>query len=168
MKDNIEIEKKYVIKIPDFETLKALSGYSESEIIQVYLKSKRGITRRIRKRTANGISVYTKTEKIRIDGMSSIEREEEITQTSFDDLMNEKRENSCPVIKRRITFLFGERLFEIDVYPEWKRSCIMEVELPSRDVEVEVPPFIELVRDVTGDGTYSNSAMSNSFPKELI
>ncbi len=168
MKDNVEIEKKFVIRMPDFNLLRTLPEYSESEIVQVYLQSPGGVTRRIRKRTFGNVSAYTKTEKIRIDGMSAVEREEEITPARFNELMNEKRENSRPVIKRRITFSFGERLFEVDVYPEWKRSCIMEVELPSRDTVFEMPPFIELVRDVTGDGAYSNSAMSALFPKELI
>ncbi len=168
MKNEIEIEKKFVIKMPDIHFLRGLPEYSESDIIQVYLKSPKGVTRRIRKRTFGKISVYTKTEKRRIDGMSAVEREEEIDSALFDELMNEKRENSHPVIKRRITFSFRDRLFEVDVYPEWEKSCIMEVELPSRDVTVEMPPFIELVRDVTGDGAYSNSAMSNSFPKEIV
>ena len=44
----------------------------------------------------------------------------------------------------------------------------MEVELPSRDTEVVMPDFIEIIADVTADRKYKNFAMSMRFPKELI
>lgn len=165
---SVEIEKKYIIKMPELEALKEREGYSESEIVQIYLPSPDGVTRRIRKRTAGGNSVYTKTEKKRIDAMSAFESESEIDAAQFDRLALVPRDGTRPILKKRITFLFGGRLFELDVYPEWERSCILEVELPTRDVTVEFPPFLELVLDVTGDKKYSNAAMSRAFPKELI
>ncbi|MBR5144843.1 MAG: hypothetical protein IKW53_07320, partial [Clostridia bacterium] len=34
--------------------------------------------------------------------------------------------------------------------------------------QVEIPEFISIIKDVTGDKKYSNAAMSRSFPEEII
>ena len=168
MKSGIEIERKYVIKIPKLDFLRTLDGYTESDIVQVYLPSVGQNTSRIRKRTADGVSVYTKTEKRRIDEMSALETESEIDAAHFAELMKNPRRGSAPIIKKRVTFIYDSGLFEVDIYPNWQRSCIMEIELSDKDASFSFPPFIELVREVTGEKAYSNSSMSMSFPKELI
>ncbi len=168
MSDGVEIEKKFVIALPDIDKLRGLDGYSESEILQIYLNTQKGITHRIRKRT-NGTNVsFTETKKRRIDKMSSFESEHDIDERQFSALSENLRAGSRPIIKKRITFLYAGRLFEVDIYPEWKRSCIMEVELPGREDEIKWPPFIELIADVTGKSAYSNSSMSSAFPNELV
>ena len=163
----VEIEKKYIIEKPDFEILSRRDSYTQSEIVQIYLEAAVGKTHRVRSRTTNGKTVYTETVKIRIDKMSSQEIENEITEDRFLELSANPRANSNPIHKVRHTFISDGQLFEIDVYPEWKRSCIMETELPSRDTVVNMPMFLKILRDVTGDSAYSNSSMSKSFPKEL-
>lgn len=168
MINNLEIEKKYVIEMPDADVLRGLDGYTESEIVQIYLRSTPGVTHRIRKRTCGGRVTYTETEKRRVDSMSALESEGEIDGARFDALALEMREGSAPVLKKRITFLYDGQLFEIDIYPQWQRSCIMELELPARDAEIRLPPFIGLIADVTGYREYSNSSMSARFPDELI
>ena len=57
---------------------------------------------------------------------------------------------------------------EIDVYPEWKSTCIMEIELESEDEVPSLPDFIRVVKEVTADRRFSNHSMSKSFPEELI
>ncbi len=168
MKDFVEIERKYVIKLPQRAVLACLDGYSESEILQIYLKGAPGLTHRVRRRTEVGVSVFTETKKRRIDKMSSFEDECEIDEQRFSELAKEQREGSMPILKRRITFIYEERLFEIDIYPSWTKSCIMEIELSTREEEIIFPPFIEIIADVTGEKAYSNSSMSQKFPDELI
>ena len=168
MKSGVEIERKYVIKMPKLDFLRTLDGYTESDIVQVYLPSVGKSTSRIRKRVTDGVCVYTKTEKRRIDEMSALETESEIDAHSFEELARYPRAGSAPIIKKRLTFVFDGRLFEVDIYPNWQKSCIMEIELPDRETVFELPPFIEVVADVTGERAYSNASMSLSFPKELI
>ncbi len=163
---NIEIEKKYIIKKPEEKELLEMSEYTRSEITQIYLKSPRGITRRIRSRERSGNITYTETTKVRIDKMSAYEDEKEISCEEFERLSSEKDEKTLPIIKIRHTFVYEGQLFEIDVYPQWKSTAIMETELESRDKEVDFPEFITILREVTGDKKYSNAGMSRSFPKE--
>ena len=75
-------------------------------------------------------------------------------------------EGTSPINKTRHTFSYLGQLFEIDIYPQWQHSAIMETELSSREAAVSFPAFIEIIREVTGDKAYSNAGMSRSFPPE--
>ena len=44
----------------------------------------------------------------------------------------------------------------------------METELENRESKVKIPDFLEILREVTGDKSYSNAAMSRDFPPEDI
>ena len=166
-KNEIEIERKYVIEKPNVSAMSACAGYSSSEIVQIYLTSEVGITHRVRSRAfPDGRTIYYETKKIRIDKMSSHELEREIKREEFDALAEKIAEGSRPIVKTRHTFDYMGQTFEIDVYPDWERTCIMETELPSRDTEVTFPDFIRVVAEVTGDKRYSNASMSRKFPEE--
>lgn len=165
-KTAVEIERKYIIKMPCEQILAEQSEYSKSEIVQIYLPSMAGETHRVRRRVYSDKTVCTETRKIRLDRMSSTEIEGEIDEQKFLALSENILEGSSPVVKTRHTFVFCSQLFEIDVYPKWKNTAIMETELDAREREVKIPSFIEIVREVTGDKAYSNAGMSRHFPAE--
>ncbi len=166
MSTNIEIEKKYIILLPDEKELSSMENYEKSNITQIYLSSEVGVTHRVRSREKSGKVVYTETKKIRIDKCSSFEDEREISENEFFELCKNARADSSPVIKIRHSFLYLGQLFEIDAYPEWKNTAILETELDSRESVVSFPSFIKIVREVTGERAYSNASMSKAFPKE--
>ena len=74
----LEIEKKYIIRIPALDTLATVEGYTRSEIVQTYLISHPHVTHRVRRRVYSDRTVYTETKKVRIDKISSYEDEREI------------------------------------------------------------------------------------------
>jgi len=164
---NVEIERKYIIAKPDSEQMAGMSDYTESDILQIYLTSPENLTRRIRRRSYLGGRVeYTETAKIRIDKMSSREFERELSEEEFCKLSDLRAPGRAPIRKIRHSFTYLGQLFEIDEYPEWKATCIMETELASREDKVEFPDFIRVIAEVTGDKRYSNAAMSGHFPEE--
>lgn len=162
----IEIERKYIIRKPRIEALRSMDGYYSSEILQIYLTSNLGVTHRIRAKSVDGKTVYTETKKIRIDEMSAYEDEKEICVSDFQRLSHNIMVGTRGISKIRHTFNYLNQKFEIDVYPEWKSTCIMETELQSRNAEVEFPDFVEIIEEVTGKKAYSNASMSKSFPQE--
>lgn len=164
----VEIERKYVILMPDFEKLAHYDGYECSEITQTYLSSYENVTRRVRKRVFADRTVYTETSKRRIDRLSAFEDEREIGEEEYEACLSEMAPGSTPVRKHRHVIYYSGACFEIDVYAQWQRSCIMETELSHRDETVKMPPDIRVIAEVTGDKKYSNAAMSRSFPKELV
>ena len=98
--------------------------------------------------------------------MSAVETERMITEEEFLSLAKERDRDSMPLLKCRHAFSYLGRVFEVDVYPLWHKYCIMEVELPSEDCSLEFPPFIRVLREITGDFRYSNASMSKAFPQE--
>ncbi len=162
----VEIERKFIVEKPDPEVLEGIEGYTRSEILQIYLNSKSGETKRIRRRQYPDRTLFYETRKIRIDPMSSTEIEREITEADFEERSKDIKTGTSPVKKIRYTFEYSGHTFELDVYPEWKKSSIMEVELGSREEKVIFPPFIKIVKEVTGNKNYSNASMSRRFPRE--
>lgn len=162
----LEIERKYIIERPDVKLLSAMPDYTASKITQIYLSSPMGVTHRIRRREYADACDYTETVKIRLDKMTCNESEQGITPSRFDELALNIKEGTRPIIKTRYTFSFEGFTVEIDVYPEWENTAIMEIELDSEDVTPAIPPFIRILRDVTGIREYSNAAFSHSFPEE--
>ena len=167
MNTAIEIERKYIIRKPSLEVLSKQEEYSHSDIEQIYLPTSTGETDRVRRREYTDGARYYRTRKLRIDGMSAVETEGEITPEEYSRLAANPEKGTHPIHKTRHTFLYLGQLFEIDVYPEWQKSCILETELSSREVQVEFPPFIEVIAEVTGVKEYSNHSMSRAFPEEI-
>ena len=164
----VEIERKYVILKPDFDALGREYPILSSEIWQTYLRSEEGVTRRVRKRVFSDRTIYTLTEKRRIDKLSSYEDEREVGKEEYEELLSEKRSGTRTLKKTRRVVRIGEVDFEIDEYPEWERTCIMETELKSREERVQMPDFIRILAEVTGNRAYTNAAMLLRFPDELI
>ena len=162
----IEIERKYIIKKPRIDRLSTLDGYSKSEILQIYLTSDIGVTHRIRRRKCADRVTYTETVKRRIDRISAYEDEREITEAEFQELKKLQKQGTRAVNKIRYTFGYYGKIFEIDEYPKWRKTCIMEIELASKDERIKLPPYIEIIKEVTGNKSYSNASMSHSFPDE--
>ena len=110
---------------------------------------------------------YTETKKIRLGKMSAIEDEREIVCEEFDTLSKGIKADTRPLYKTRHTFDWGGLCFEIDVYPEWHNTSVMEVELEREDMKVVLPPFIRVIEEVTGNKAYTNFSMAKKFPTEL-
>ena len=62
--------------------------------------------------------------------------------------------------------MYGGQIFEIDIYPFRKNSCVMETELKNETDRPELPPFVRVVKEVTGDHRYSNASLAKSIPTD--
>ncbi len=114
---------------------------------------------RIRMEIGEGGIEYTHTIKYGI-GLKRTEIEVSISAQAFKDLQSRLDFTSAPIIKERYRFLCANQLFEVDIYPDWQEHAILEVELRSEDDEVVAPPFLQVIKEVTGDAAYSNRALS--------
>ncbi len=166
MSAKIETERKFIIKMPSLEAIAAMPEYTKSEITQIYLDSPAGVTHRTRMRSFSDRTEYTETVKIRVSSMSAHEDERQIDEARYLELEKKLANGASPLHKVRHTFKLGGHTYEIDAYPAWKSTCILEVELESESEELGFPEVIELVREVTGDRRYSNAAMARCFPAE--
>ena len=105
-KRGIEIERKYVIRMPSVSLMEGEDEYTVSDITQIYLVAPKGETHRIRARSYPDRTVYTETRKRRIDSISAVETESEIDREWFLALASHPLSGTRPVIKRRHTFRY--------------------------------------------------------------
>ncbi len=166
MAAGIETERKFIIRKPDISFLEKQEGYGKSEIVQTYFQSQNGVTHRVRRREGLCGTIYTETKKTRLSPMSVIEDEKEITEGEYSSLLSTLATVGKPVHKTRHIFRYRTHTFEVDIYPFWERSCIMEVEFSEESEVIEYPPFIEILEEVTGIKGYSNHSIALSYPKE--
>ena len=157
----LEIERKFILRIPSF-----LKDLEHVDMVQIYLKSDRG-TRRVRMIKTDSGKQYYFTHKIRNNDMSCLETERQISRDEYYLLLAEADEQRKPISKTRYYYPYKGLTFEIDVYPFWKKQCVMEVELESEDQQVEFPKELDILAEVTNDRMYKNAALAVYIPEEM-
>ncbi len=162
----LEIERKYVIEMPKEEVLLSFEGVSRSEITQTYLLSERGVSRRVRRRVFSDRHEYTLNEKKRISGMIAEESEREITREDYTALLRERDPARRTVEKCRYAFPYEGHIIEVDIYPFWQRTAILEVELSEESERALLPPVLKVLSDVSENEAYKNRSLSVSIPEE--
>ena len=165
---HFEIEKKYLIRMPDAARLAAQPGAVKWEIVQTYLTAAPGETRRIRKVVTDGEARYFRTFKQRVTGMTAREDEGEIDRAAYEAYAREAAPDAMPIFKTRYRVPFGGHLLEFDLYPFWRKQAVLEVELEREDEPHAIPDWVEILRDVSDDYAYKNSALARAIPKEEI
>ncbi len=164
----LEIERKYLICYPDLKELESNPNCTKVDITQTYLTSENGVERRIRARGIDGNYVYYLTEKREITGLKRIETERRLTQDEYLELLMQADNRLHTIHKTRYCLSDHNQYFEIDIYPEWDKQAIMEIELRDEDQEVQLPDFIKVIKEVTDDKAYKNYQMAKEMPKMLV
>lgn len=164
--DNLEIEYKYLIRYPDIAVLDSQPGSKKAEIVQTYLLSESGVTARVRSWTENGTTRFFKTEKKWISRMTAEEKETQISEEEYLVLLDKADPIRKPIAKTRYRIPFASHLLEIDIYPFWKKQAVLEVEISQEDEAVDIPSYLSVLRDVTGEREYKNHSLALSVPKE--
>ena len=165
----LEIERKYLIRMPDVNMLKNQSGYTDTEMIQMYLSPDfDGGGIRIRKSARNGIVTCKKTYKRDITPVKRVEIEENIATEEFEILSEHRDPQYLPIHKHRHSFEYKGHTIELDIYDFWSDRATVEVELKSEQQIPELPPFLEVVKEVTEDLRYRNRSLAKNVIIEII
>lgn len=157
----IEIERKFLIAYPTEEVLARAD--LRIDIVQTYLHAIKGV-RRVRKCTINGETNYVYTIKRDLTPVMREEREGEIDEDTYLSLMTEGA--SRTITKSRYVYNVGKHKFELDVYPFFTDKAILEIELDSEDEAFEIPEFIKVIKEVTGDKEYLNATLAENYGNE--
>ena len=155
-----EIERKFILPAsPDLERAPLVSA-SRVAIEQTYLAGLDDASERVRlTRDESGAERYFHTVKRRVSALTREETEREIDHAEYLDLWRRRDPERGTIRKTRYRFPYEDRLFELDVFDDPAGLVLLEVELPSEDAQVELPPFTGL-REVTGDDAYSNAELA--------
>jgi len=157
-----EIERKYLVKMPDLTALEAMPTCQKVDICQTYITCQPDREVRVRQRGQNGNYIFTRTEKSSISPIKRVEREERLDQSEYLHLLMEADPTMHPIRKTRYCISANNQYFELDIYPAWKDYAILEVELRSEDEVVKMPDYFQVVKEVTGDVRYNNSTLAKT------
>lgn len=146
-------EKKFLIKVPDISKIDAIK---EERIIQTYLNKNLKQERRLRQVGTDNDYSHFYTERISISDKELVETEKRITQDEYLNLLVDSDISLRPIIKKRYYFIYNQQYFRIDIYPFSTEYAILEISLTNKNQTLEIPEFIEVVKDVTLDEKYKN------------
>ena len=164
----IETERKFLIYMPDIDSLKRQDGVRIKHIEQTYLSSEQGKNARVRKIYENGKIKFIKTVKERISTLSAYENEFEIDGDTYSEELKTADKDKKTVIKTRFCIPFDSHIIEIDVYPFWTDRAILEVELSDESESFSLPDFIRVIKEVSEDKRYKNTNLAEKVPMDEI
>ncbi len=155
----LEIERKFLLKrLPDFKNFPV--PVEKIYIEQMYLVSPDHENVRIRRRSQNGSSVYYKTTKNKISPRVRHETESAISAGDYLDLSALKDPETNVLEKFRYCFPYNNQYFELDWIYSPETHYLLEIELTEENDKIELPPFLEIDREVTEEKKYSNHEIS--------
>lgn len=160
-----EIERKFLIEMPNIEFLETLPNCEKVKIVQTYLKSSDDEEIRVRQRGIDGNYTYSKTRKIRVSNMKRIEIETRLTSEEYINELLNADPTRGQIIKDRYLLSYNNQYFEIDIYPFWKDQAIAEIELSSENEKIVFPDFLNIIDEVTDDYKFQNSEIAKTIKK---
>ncbi len=159
----LEIERKYLVDYPDLDAIEALDTCDKIEIQQTYLTPKDGWERRVRRWESQGRVRYHQTEKKKRGELSRYERENEISERDYRSLLKEADPRMGTLFKTRYRVSGERHLYELDVYPFLRDRAILEIELEREDQPIDLPPWLSVRREVSGEKAYKNKHLAAFF-----
>ena len=166
--DPVPLEKEDKFLLESFNTADIPDGieWTQSTIIQNYLISPYSSEeRRLRERLSidgNSATYYYTIKRDKGPGVRE-EVERIITRREYDSLMTMSDRMKYTIQKRRVCFFWNEQFFEIDTFvAPCDDLVVMEAERTDRTPKLQLPPFIKVVRNVTGEKMYSNATIASS------
>ena len=149
----IEEERKYVVQI----TGQLPEDCTVSEITQTYLKGYPDAEERLRKRSWGKKNVYVHTTKKIIGGNEELVTERQLNQSLYEMMLPLADPERATIHKLRHSFIWQGQYFEIDDYHDTLAGLtILETKGIAEGEPVKFPPFLKVLRDVTGDKDYYN------------
>ncbi|KXB81488.1 hypothetical protein HMPREF3034_01876 [Prevotella sp. DNF00663] len=145
-------ERKYIV-----ECIADISGSIESEITQTYLVADPGCEVRLRQRSWNGKNVNVHTTKKRLSETEQLETERQISNNLYASMLQQADPYRQTIRKMRKSFIWKGQYFELDTYlSPIENLVILETKGVEKQEDVKFPPFIKVIKDITGNADYYN------------
>jgi CYTH domain-containing protein/predicted ATPase len=160
--DPVPLEKEDKFLIEPLELTDIPVKWNESQITQDYLVSPvTGEERRVRARCDGDSTSYYHTVKRAVSPGVRVEEEKMITRREYEALRTFRNPEKCTIKKRRVCFFWKEQFFEVDLFEEPQHGlALMEAERTDRTQDLELPPFVKVIRNVTFEKQYSNDEIA--------
>ena len=169
-KVQLEIEKKFLVDQPTSwivlsEIFTNLINICRIE--QAYLKAEnKEPCARVRK-TTEGLTgdlsvVYHFNKKIFVESGTHKETEYEISKSKYNNELKNIHPDKKILYKTRFVFKYNDQEFELDIFKgPLKGLAILEIELDNKNQTVELPPYLNIIGEVTKNKNFSNFALAS-------
>ena len=146
-------ERKYIVELTG-----ELPDCIESNIVQTYLVSEPGTEVRLRRRSwSSGKVVNVHKTKKRTGTGEQIETERQVENSLYESLLQQADPYRQPISKLRQSFIWKGQYFELDTYHGVLEGLVILETKGIADAEnVNFPPFIRVVSEITGNKEYYN------------
>ena len=148
----IEDERTYIVELTG-----QLPESIESEITQTYLVADPDCEIRLRRRCWSGEVVNVHKTKKRISPTEVLETERQVSNALYESLLQQADPYRATIRKTRRSFIWRGQFFQIDTFHEPVNNLmLLETKGVAQTESVNFPPFIKVVKDVTGNPEYYN------------
>lgn len=170
MTTKLEIERKFLVKFPKswealsemFDDLVDVKRISQTYLIPEGKEPAARVRKTVEGLTGDTETVYHFNQKKPVDNGVHEETEHEISKEQYERFLRKANPDKSAVEKTRFVFKFNDQTFELDVFKgKLAGLAILEIELEDKDETVELPPFLETVKEVTDDKKYTNFALAD-------
>ena len=146
-------ERKYIVEVTG-----EIPNTIDSDILQTYLVSDPDSEVRLRRRFwSNGKRVNVHTMKKTVNDMEQVETERQVSNALYQSLLSQADPYRRAIHKKRRSFIWKGQYFELDTYLEQLEGMtILETKGITNAEDVNFPPFIKPVRDITGNRDFYN------------
>lgn len=153
---SIEEERKYIVRVTG-----AIPDCIESEILQTYLTAEPGCEVRLRRRTTNGNVINIHTTRKRLSSSEELVTERTVTNALYESLLQQADPYRNAISKRRRSFIYQGQFFELDTYQGILNGLvILETKGIASHNDLKLPPFLEIVEDITGNTDFYNATLA--------
>ncbi|MDY6122259.1 MAG: ATP-binding protein [Porphyromonas sp.] len=147
------VRRKYLVRLNG-----SIPYGVEAEIYQAYIPAEDGSTVRIRKRGYPGNYVYFYSQQLQTQPgeILPIVTERQMSPNEYISMLNSIDRSELMIVhKKRKSFVWDRQYFELDTFiePE-QRFLLLEIK-GRREEDIHLPPFVELLEDVTDNPDYS-------------
>ena len=160
-------ERKYIVELTG-----EIPNSNLSDITQTYLVADPDCEVRLRKRSWAGKDVYVHTTKKKISSKEQIETERQIGVNLYESLLQQADPYRHTIHKTRKSFIWKGQFFELDTYLSPVNNLqILETKGITEHEQVNFPPFLKVIEDITGNMQYYNyniALISNKFIHKRI
>ena len=117
---------------------------------------------RVRRRGQYGSFLYFQTEKRYLGPGKNVETEHRISATDYETSLRFQLPGTRLITKDRYCFVYENQYFEFDlIQMPGGLVYLLEIELTEETQVPKLPPFIDIIKDVTDDKRYTNRAMAD-------
>jgi len=140
------------------EIIGELPECSESEITQTYLVTEPGGEVRLRRRAFSGGKVVNvHRSRKRVSDTEIIETERQVDNNLYEQMLHQADPYRATIKKKRQSFIWKGRYFQIDTFhAPIDDLVIMETKGIGEQEDIELPPFVKVLEDVTSNSKYQN------------